>query len=387
MIYSGVGHLGLVLASGATATLAWLLRQRACARLDDRGRLTARIGGAGAAGVVGLTLLLGLRVSGTAFDPAAPAMLWEWVTALLAGAGLVATSWAAGSGLTGLALGAPGPRRARLGSPAAQYDELQAAIAAYESLKAAAARLAKAEKDAAARAQLVTDGAAATDYVKAAEAIRHRRQLSEELQMTAAAAVLRLVCGAPVRRLLDHRPDAALARLNDQSEEAPLRARVAEALAAVRTFMSEVQLARSEVQREMRAGPGSIAQRLGLDASEKAKPFDAALSQIEATYGRVGHRLEALRLRTNAEADADAAAGAAMSLAGQSQRAAPQDVVEVALEMNQAEQSAAAALTSLGAAPARITEVVVQASSALARDTSDDEALADVIRSVRELER
>ena len=60
----------------------------------------------------------------------------------------------------------------------------------------------------------------------------------------------------------------------------------------------------------------------------------------------------------------------------------------IAVELSQAEQSVVTALAVAGTAPPRIAEVVVQASSSLARDTGDDEALADVIRSVRrELER
>lgn len=46
------------------------------------------------------------------------------------------------------------------------------------------------------------------------------------------------------------------------------------------------------------------------------------------------------------------------------------------------------ALATLGAAPSRIADVVLNASASLARDTGDDEGLADVLRSVRrELER
>jgi hypothetical protein len=386
VIYSGVGHLGLVVASGALAALGFALRQWPWASLAPRTRANAKLAGASVAGAVGMTLVLGLRVSGTAYDPSSP-MFWEWLTALGAGAGLVAASYAFGSATTGAVLGRSGAQSAKLPAAVGARDEIQAAVAAYESLKAAAGRLRQAEKEAASRAQLVTDGVAATDYAKAAEAIRHRLLLAEELQTTAGGAVLRLACGAPLRRLLERRPDAALARLNDSEQKTPLSSRVGEAVTAVRLFMGEIQLARDEVKREMQAAPGSIAQRVGLDASERGKPIDAALSQIEATYGRVGHRLEALRLRVGAQADADAAAGAAMALAAKSPTPA-KDVVEVALEMNQAEQSASAALTALGAQPERITEVVVQASSALARDSSDDEALAEVIRSVRvELER
>ena len=60
----------------------------------------------------------------------------------------------------------------------------------------------------------------------------------------------------------------------------------------------------------------------------------------------------------------------------------------IALEVSRAEQSAVTALAALGTRPSRIAEVVVNASASLARDSGDDEALADVLRSVRrELER
>ncbi len=134
---------------------------------------------------------------------------------------------------------------------------------------------------------------------------------------------------------------------------------------------------------------GVVAARVGLDAAERARPFAAAVDQLALTYGRVGHRLEALRLRLSAEADAGVVAGAAMALtSGETQPAAAQDVVAVAVEISQAEQSAVTALATLGAAPSRIADVVLNASASLARDTGDDEGLADVLRSVRrELER
>ncbi|MBI5542560.1 MAG: hypothetical protein HY901_01630, partial [Deltaproteobacteria bacterium] len=314
VLYTGAGHLGLVLACGAAATLGFALRRRLWARLSARPRAAARGVGLGVAAAVGLTLAVGLRVRGTAWDPSQAPLLWEWLAALLSAGGLVAASYAAASGLTGLAVAHLPMGPARVGT-AGTRDELQAALAAFEAVRAAAGRLRQSEKEATTRAQLVTDAVAAADYVKAADAIRQRMRLAEELQATAGAAVLRLACGAPLRRVLAIRPDEALARLNDPDEKAPLGARVEEALSAVRVFMGEVQGARAELKREITGAPDSIARRLGLDASERARPFDEALSQIEATYGRVGHRLEALRLRVGAEADAGTVAGAAMAIA------------------------------------------------------------------------
>ena len=49
----------------------------------------------------------------------------------------------------------------------------------------------------------------------------------------------------------------------------------------------------------------------------------------------------------------------------------------------QARQVATGAMGSLAFEPSRITEVVVRASASLARDDGDEEALADVLRSVQ----
>jgi hypothetical protein len=167
-----------------------------------------------------------------------------------------------------------------------------------------------------------------------------------------------------------------------------LSARVDSTLIAVRAFMGEIDRARMQLQRELTGAEGSVAFRVGLNAAERAKPFEAAVSQLEVTYGRVGHRLEALRLHLAAEADAGTVAGAAMALTGSNQPTPSQDVVAIAVEMSRAEQSAVTALATLGTRPSRIAEVVVNASASLARDSGDDEALADVLRSVRrELER
>src|SRR5262249_32968314 len=57
IIYSAVGHLGLVLATGATAALAFLLRQRAWTSSGPRQRRSARIAAALGAGAVAVTLL------------------------------------------------------------------------------------------------------------------------------------------------------------------------------------------------------------------------------------------------------------------------------------------------------------------------------------------
>ena len=89
VIYSAVGHLGLVLATGATAALAFLLRQRAWASSGAHQRSSARIVASLGAGAVAVTLLAGLRVEGTAFDPSAPPLFWEWLTAAGAGTGEV----------------------------------------------------------------------------------------------------------------------------------------------------------------------------------------------------------------------------------------------------------------------------------------------------------
>lgn len=386
VIYSGIGHVGLVLAAGATAALAFLLRQGPFERLAPRPLVQAKRVGAVVGGAVALLLAAGLRVRGTAFDPAAPPMLWEWLTALGAGAGMVATAWAGAGALAGVVLGRAG-HAAPLAAPLPR-DEVEAALRAFETLKSAAARLRQSEQEATRRTRDVSDSVAAAEYGKAAEAIRNRLQLAEELQTTAGSAVLRLACAEPLRLLLERRPDAVLARLNDPAETTPLGARVEVTLIAVRGFMGEIERARTQLQRELSGAEGSVAHRVGLDAAERARPFEAAVGQLELTYGRVGHRLEALKLHLGAEADAGTVAGAAMALTGANQPTPAQDVVAIAVEMSRAEQSAVTALAALGTRPSRIAEVVVNASASLARDSGDDEALADVLRSVRrELER
>lgn len=383
IIYSSVGHLGLVLACGATAALAFLGRQWPWERLAGRPKATVRKFGALGGVAMAVTLLAGLRVSSTSFDPSAPPLFWEWLTAIAAGAGLVATAYAATGALAALAL----LRSSATAAPAlVARDEVQAALLAFQTLKAATQRLRLAEQEATARTQAVADTIAAAEYGRAADAIRNRLQLAEELQSTAGAAVVRLACAEPVRRLLDRRPDAALARLTDAKDPTPLRARVELTLTSVREFLEALEATRARLRLELTGAEGSIAQQVGLDAAERGKPFEAAVSQLELTYGRVGHRLEALRLHLGAEADAGAVAGAALAL---TQNPPPaQDVVAIALEVSSAEQSATRALAAIGAAPSRIVEVVVQASASLARDTGDDEALSEVLRSVRrELER
>lgn len=383
IIYSSVGHLGLVLASGATAALSFLGRQWPWERLAPGPKSTAQRFGVLGGVAMAATLLAGLRVSSTSFDPSGPSLFWEWLTAITAGVGMVASAYAATGALTGLALiRVPAP----LAPALVPRDEVHAALLAFQSLKAATERLRLAEREATTRTQAVSDAVAAAEYGRAADAIRNRLQLAEELQSTAGAAVVRLACAEPVRRLLERRPDAALARLTDEKDTAPLRARVELTLTAVRAFLEELEGARAKLQLELTGAEGSIAKQLGLDAAERGKPFQAAVSQLELTYGRVGHRLEALRLHLGAEADAGAVAGAALALTGSPQPA--QDVVAIALEVSSAEQSATRALAAMGAAPSRIAEVVVQASASLARDTGDDEALSEVLRSVRrELER
>lgn len=383
VIYSAIGHFGLVLASGSTAALAMLARQGPWAGLGPRQLAAAKRVGALAGGALAVALAAGLRVRGTAYDPSAPPLFWEWLTAVAAATGVVTTAWAGAGAVAGAILGRT-PEAAPL--PALPpRDEVEAALLAFETLKAATTRLRHSEQEATSRTQDVTDGVAAAEYGKAADAIRNRLLLAEELQTTAGAAVLRLACAEPVRLLLERRPDTALKRLNDPAQKTPLGPRVESTLIAVRAFMREIEQARARLQRELTGAEGSVAARVGLSAAERARPFEAAVSQLEVTYGRVGHRLEALRLHLGAEADAGTVAGAAMALTGSNPA---QDVVAIAVEMSQAEQSAVTALAALGTRPSRIAEVVVNASASLARDSGDDEALADVLRSVRrELER
>ena len=383
VLYTWVGHLGLALATWAMATLAFTVRQQSWARLHASARRTAMRAGVVAGGTLGALLASGLRVGGTAYAPAAP-LFWENVTAVVSCLGLVLAAYAAGSGLAG-AIASKAAAVPQL--PVAAVDPIEAAVRAYERLVASTERLRGSEEEAATGARAVRDGVAASEYVSAAEAIGHRLQLAEELKASTAAAVLRLACGAPVHRLLERRPDQALKRLDEPGSKAPLGGRVDAALTAVRTFLSEVEAAQAQLAKERQGAPGSVAHRLRIDASERAKPFDLALGELVTTYGRVAHRLDALRLRVAADADASAVASAAMELAGQAPTP-PRDVVEVALEMTQAEQSAVAALTALGVEPVRISDVVVQASVALARSEGDDEAMADVLRVMRqEMER
>jgi hypothetical protein len=384
VLYTSVGHAGLVLACWAAAAVALAVRQRTWGARSPAIQSFAAKLGLLTAGVAGLTLAAGFRVGGTAYAPAEP-MFWETITALLSSLGMVATAYAVGSGVAAAAKG-----ELPAGAPVAalaELDPVESAVAAWERLAAATRRLRASESDAAARAGTVTDSVAAAEYTKAADAIRHRLRLAEELEASTAAAVLRLACGSKVRRVLERRPDDTLKALNDKAAKAPLAARVDTALAAVRAFLKDLEAAQAALQREQDGAPGSVAKRLGLDAKERARPFAAALLEIGATYGRVAHRLEALRLRLAADADAGAVASAAMAVTGEAPRP-PQDVVEVAMEMTQADQSAAAALLALGAEPARIADVVVHASAALARGDGDDEAMADVLRVVRrEMER
>src|SRR6185369_13002454 len=123
---------------------------------------------------------------------------------------------------------------------AADRDEVQAALIAFGTVRTATERLRHSEQEASARARTVTDGVVAAEYGRTAGAIRHRLQLAEELQATAAATVLRLACADPLRRVLERRPDAALSRLNAPGETTPLAARVETAIAAVRSFMGEL---------------------------------------------------------------------------------------------------------------------------------------------------
>ena len=381
-LHGALGFAGLVVASWALAGLSVLPWEK----VPTRVRRTAHGFGATAAVVVAVVLAAGVRLSGTAWDPGQSPRVLEWLTALVTGAGLAATAWAATGLLAGLVAGR---ERAVKPPPVVALDEVGRALQAYESLREAAGRLGKSHAEATTRALGVTDAVASAEYTKAGDAIRNRLQLAEELQATTGAAVLRLACAAPLRRLLEHRPDAALARLNDDGEDAPLVERVEDAQVAVGLFLGELTDAEAALEQELLGAPGSVAARVGLDAAERARPFAAAVDQLALTYGRVGHRLEALRLRLSAEADAGVVAGAAMALtSGETQPAAAQDVVAVAVEISQAEQSAVTALATLGAAPSRIADVVLNASASLARDTGDDEGLADVLRSVRrELER
>src|SRR5262245_37257870 len=129
IIYSAVGHLGLVLATGASAALAFLLRQRAWASSGASQRKGAGIVAALGAGAVAVTLLAGLRVEGTAFDPAAPPMFWEWLTAIGAGAGAVAAAYAAAGAMAAVVLRRSASSRGEA-QPAAKVerDEVQKAL-------------------------------------------------------------------------------------------------------------------------------------------------------------------------------------------------------------------------------------------------------------------
>lgn len=386
VLYTWVGHLGLASVTWATATLAFTVRHHSWARLTASARRTAVRAGVVAGGAVGALLAAGLRVGGTAYAPAAP-LFWENVTAIVSCLGLVLAAYAAGSGLAGAVSAKVGAVPRLPVAAVDSVDPVDAAVRAYERLVASTERLRGSEEEAVDRARAVNDGVAASEYVKAAEAIRHRLELAEELKASTAAAVLRLACGGPVHRLLERRPDQVLERLNEPGSKVPLGGRVATALTAVRAFVSEVEAAQAQLAKERQGAQGSVAQRLGIDASERAKPFELALGELATTYGRVAHRLHALRLRVGADADASAVASAAMALAGQTPM--PQrDVVEIALEMTQAEQSAVSALTALSVEPVRISDVVVQASVVLARSEGDDEAMADMLRVMRqEMER
>ena len=103
---------------------------------------------------------------------------WEWLTAVGAGAGLVAATYAATCAVAGVAIA----RSAQGQPPAAalvERDEVHAALVAFETLKAGTERLRRAEREATARTQSVADDVAAAEYGRAADAIRSRLQLAE----------------------------------------------------------------------------------------------------------------------------------------------------------------------------------------------------------------
>jgi len=375
---SWLGDAAVMASALSLAVLAWSLRVPVRAAADAAVMRRANTLGLAAGVVASGAMAVGLRVQPLSFSVNQVAD----------------TSWGAASFLTlACAVGAfslassvasrvlKGKVQTGLVVSGATTD-LAAALQALETLRTAVAGLQRALDEAQSRAGGQADPAVLEEYAQAAAAIGHKLMLGRELEAAASSSVLRLACRAPLQRVLSLRPDVVIARVGDEMDRMPLPARVQDALSGVETFLQEVRGAREVLEREASGAPGSTAARIGMTATTAAAPCQSAVEEISFSYGRVQHRLQALKLRLSAETDAGMAVKAALALSRPG-GAGAEDSVTLASEIADAEEAARLALQAAADEPVRVSDAVARAAAALAQE--DEQPLHELLHAMREV--
>lgn len=378
-VHSFLGEAGLWLACAAVVALCTLLRAPLRRIPHEEARLSVRNNGILLGATVAILGAVGLRAGSQAWpnEETTGAVLFHWLTG--------GTMVAAAASVVALAVSrlmARGLVSAMVTQPSASVDNVEAALQSLQDLRDVMARLEETHREAQGRALQEGEPSVKAEYAATAAVIEKKVLLGRELERAVAAAVLRLACRAPLRALLESRPDDIISRLGSSTEKAPVLERVLAARSSVDGFLERADDVRNRLQNELARGPGSVAERVGLDADAAVGTARDAVEEIHGSYTRVRHRLEALRLRLEAEADSNRVLQAALSVAPGDARAAP-DAASLASEISQTDEASRRALAAATDNPENVMLAVARASTAFQQD--DHERLADLLAAMREL--
>lgn len=343
------------------------------------------------AGLLGLPVLallaLGLRLESSAYTGDTGLQLLDILlpTAVsLAGAAIAGTLATAITGLHHLPLARDSKKLTATCAHSAQL-QLAASKRSLHALLQAVAELEEVEHRAQLGAQKNADRATAKSYLGAAESIAEKVAAAKQLAELAQQGFLRLFCRTVLQLALTNRPDSAIALVGRHGNSGtPTEAQVKDAIDAVVGYLQTLQSAESAIQDEANGAPGSVAFEFSCRAQEAAAPVAQALQELQTSYNRTRHQLQAIRLKIQAQSKAQQAVAAATRLAqnnpGENQQpqteALVREMANTEAALDRAQAFAIDHGDQLNAAVQRATDLI---------QSEQDSHLGDALASMREV--
>jgi hypothetical protein len=267
-------------------------------------------------------------------------------------------------------------------------EQAEAAAAGLARLRAALEKLARARSEI--ERKLDDDRATLgselrTSYKRAHDEVTMKLEIGERILDAAEAATFRLACNAPLRKLVRRRPREALLCLeglvSDQAGAPVTDASLAEATAALSSFLDDIRKARGSLQALLHKRPA------GIKPSSDEDPWTLAqqdLAALDAAYQAVLSRVEVVRVRRAAAQSLEEVADAAGAVSA-SAKGLPADqgeLSDLATEVTRAETAVAMA-TPVESDPGAITLALSRCTAAL--DRSDGASLDELLKALRSI--
>jgi hypothetical protein len=228
------------------------------------------------------------------------------------------------------------------------------------------------------------ESSAAADYARLRDAITAKLDLGERILSAAEAAVFRLACFEPLRRLLRRRPHEATSGLSRARTASELEACAGRSIAEIQSFLGEINGARAVLDALSARRPEASPVGAADDPLERAR---AEVNAVEAAYRAVLDRAGVVRARLAARAGMEQVTQAVGSLS-ESARGVGLDEGELGLlidEVAKAESAMSITAPSDGEVRA-LTEALARSAAALdGAGSNEPTSLDELVKAMREL--